>query len=185
MDNKRTRFIRVRGRVIPLRERAAHGAAVGAPLGLTAAAAAWSASSKIIGKGLNPLGSLFWGYKGALVGAGIGAGAALAFNKGKKLSNDGAARAQTAFKQSAIAGALGQGFAIAAPFMGAKKGLFKNASIVSKLALVALPAYHALKAKDGDRALVLTAGATGAIGGANLGRLGSPFVRNSKRWGLR
>ncbi len=183
------RFIRVRGRIIPLRERAHDGLAKGAAVGTIAGVAGYAALSALTKRPQNHLANSFWGLKGAAAGGALGAAvsAAIPQKRVNPRASDVKKAAKRAFIISGLSSAISSAAVLAEPFVRSKK----VKSVLNVLAIggqgisFSSPYLQASLNKDGTKTAALAAGGLGAVMGTNLLRLGGPLVKYRKRLGLR
>lgn len=189
MKDRSVKFIRVRGRVIPLRERLYDGLAKGASVGTVAGYAGYAALSAKIGRPQNGLANAFWGLKGAVAGGALGAIASAAIPQKNAHPKDSAQKkaAKRAFIISGVSSAISSASILAEPFVRNKKAkaVLNTAAIVGQGISFASPYAQALFNRPGTKTTALFAGGAGAVLGTNLLRLGGPLLRNRKRLGLR
>ena len=186
--SENVKFVRINGRIVPIRKRIAEGVSTGAVAGALTTGAVWTGLTKV-NKSFSVPGTFFWASKGALLGAGIGGAVALAGNKGRTISEEGKTRAKVALGTSLGLAALGQGLRISAPFVGRKHSmagnLMKLGAFGATVGMAFSPALQAALARPDDRGMVLAAGALGSVAGTNLGRFGAPIIKHSKKLGMR
>lgn len=189
MARNGVKFIRVHGRIIPLRERAHDGLAKGASIGTIAGYAGYAALTAATKKPQNALSNAFWGLKGAAAGGAIGAlaSAAIPQKRANPRSSDVKKAAKRAFAISGLSSAISSASVLAEPFVRSSKA--KN--ILNALAIggqglsFSAPYFQAIVNKPGTKTVALAAGGLGAVAGTNLLRLGKPLIKYRKRLGLR
>lgn len=188
-NGRNVKFIRVRGRVIPIRERVMEGMGKGAAVGTVAATVGYALLSKKIGRPQNQLANSFWGLKGAVAGGALGAAisAAIPYTNAHPKMADQKKAAKRAFVISGLASTISSAAILAEPFVRNQKAkaALNFAAIAGQGISFSAPYLQASFNRPGTKSTALVAGGAGAVLGTNLLRLGGPLMRNRKRLGLR